>query len=306
LEYNTLLYPMLNPQDLLRIFCAAAESANFRETATRLGLSPQGVTRAIQQLEQHYGELLFHRSTRSMQITEFGAQLVPRVRASLAQLEAVFTPTARRAEAELTGKVRVTAPRSLGRLLVLPALAALAVEHPGIVVDLRLSDELADVVDGQIDVGVRMGLLMDNRFVVRRIGQVAFGVYASPQLIERCGTPTEVAQMSGLPMSALLDRNTGRPWHWFFSNERSVLPEPGAWVTDDAEAELDAVLAGVAFGQLPDYLAQAHLHAGRLVRVLDADAPPPWGIYAYRPQRGPVPARVRHVFDAIVAAFVQT
>lgn len=294
---------MLNPQDLLRIFCVAAESANFRETAARLGLSPQGVTRAVQQLEQHYGELLFHRTTRAMQITEFGAQLVPRARAGLAQLEAVFTPPAHRAEAELTGKVRVTAPRSLGRLHVLPALAALALEHPGIVVDLRLSDELADVVDGQIDVGLRMGLFMDNRFVVRRVGQVAFGVYASPQLIGRSGTPTDIAQLSDLPMTALLDRNTGRPWHWFFSNQRSVPPELSAFITDDAEAELDAVLAGVAFGQLPDYLAQAHVNSGRLVRVLDADAPPPWGIYAYRPQRGPVPARVRRVFDTIVTAF---
>ncbi len=294
---------MLNPQDLLRIFCVAAESANFRETAARLGLSPQGVTRAVQQLEQHYGELLFHRTTRAMQITEFGAQLVPRARAGLAQLEAVFTPPAHRAAAELTGKVRVTAPRSLGRLHVLPALAALALEHPGIVVDLRLSDELADVVDGQIDVGLRMGLFMDNRFVVRRVGQVAFGVYASPQRIGRSGTPTDIAQLSDLPMTALLDRNTGRPWHWFFSNQRSVPPELSAFITDDAEAELDAVLAGVAFGQLPDYLAQAHVNSGRLVRVLDADAPPPWGIYAYRPQRGPVPARVRRVFDTIVTAF---
>ena len=66
---------------------------------------------------------------------------------------------------------------------MLPALNEVARLHPGIVIDIRLSDELADVVDGQIDVGVRMGLFKDNRFVVRKVGSVGFGVYGSQNLI---------------------------------------------------------------------------------------------------------------------------
>jgi len=76
-------------------------------------------------------------------------------------------------------------------------------------------------------------------------------------------------------------------------------------VTDDPEAECDAVLSGVAFGQLPDYLAQQHAQAKRLVRVLEDDASAPWDVYVYRPQRGPVPKRVRLVFDAIADALKQ-
>lgn len=81
-----------------------------------------------------------------------------------------------------------------------------------------------------------------------------------------------------------------------------MLPEPFAFVTDDPEAECDAVLSGLAFGQLPDYLAAPHVKAKRLVSVLDGDAPAPWDVYVYRPQRGPVPTRVRLVFDAIAEA----
>lgn len=292
---------MLNLHDRLRIFCAAAEAGSFRETAIRLSMSPQGVTRAIKELEQHYGEVLFHRTTRQIRITEFGAELAPRAHASLTQLETVLMPPARRVEAELSGRVRVTAPRSLGRLLVLPALTQLALDHPGIVVDIRLSDQLTNVVDGQIDIGVRMGFFSDNRFVVRRVRTVGFGVYASPALVARCGRPTQVSDLYALPTTALVDNKTGRPWHWFFSGERSVLPEPSAFITDDPEAECSAVLAGVAFGQLPDYLAEPHVHAGRLLRVLDAEAPLPWDVYVYRPQRGPVSARVRLVFEKIIA-----
>lgn len=296
---------MLNPQDRLKIFCVAAEADSFREAATLLGMSPQGVTRAIQELEAHYGELLFHRTTRRVNITEFGAELAPRVRASLEQMEAVLSPASPQAPAELVGRVRITAPRSLGRLQVLPALNEVARLHPGIVIDIRLSDELADVVDGQIDVGVRMGLFKDNRFVVRKVGSVGFGVYGSQDLIKRCGTPQQISDLSALPTTGLIDHSTGRPWSWFFSKERRMLPEPFAFVTDDPEAECDAVMSGVAFGQLPDYLAERHVNSKRLVRVLEADACAPWDIYVYRPQRGPVPKRVRLVFDAIVDALKQ-
>ena len=293
---------MLHFHDRLRVFCMAAEAESFRDAATRLGMSPQGVTRAIQELEAHYGELLFHRTTRSVHITDFGAQLAPRARACLDQLEAVLAPASPLASAGLAGRVRVTAPRSLGRLRVLPALNDIARLHPGIVIDLRLSDELADVVDGQIDVGVRMGLFQDNRFVVRKVGSVGFGVYGSKSLIKRCGRPERITDLSALPTTGLIDHSIGRPWHWFFSKDRRVLPEPFAFVTDDPEAECDAVLSGLAFGQLPDYLAAPHVKAKRLVSVLDGDAPAPWDVYVYRPQRGPVPTRVRLVFDAIAEA----
>lgn len=290
-------------QDRLRIFCVAAEADSFRDAAARLGMSPQGVTRAIQELEAHYGELLFHRTTRSVQITDFGAELAPRVRVCLEQLEAVLTPASPQATAGLVGRVRVTAPRSLGRLRVQPALNDVARLYPGVVIDLRLSDQLTDVVDGQIDVGVRMGLFKDNRFVVRKVGTVGFGVYGSPSLIQRHGAPQRVSDLSTtLPTTGLIDHSTGRPWHWFFSRDRRVLPEPFAFVTDDPEAECDAVLSGVAFGQLPDYLALRHVQAKRLVRVLEGDSPAPWDVYVYRPQRGPVPTRVRLVFDAIADA----
>ncbi|MCQ4320841.1 helix-turn-helix domain-containing protein [Stutzerimonas stutzeri] len=63
---------MHNRLELVRIFCTAADSTNFREAATRLGISPQTVTRAIQQLESQLGEPLFHRNTRHNQVTAFG------------------------------------------------------------------------------------------------------------------------------------------------------------------------------------------------------------------------------------------
>jgi len=288
-------------QDALRIFVVAADARNFRDAATRLGLSPQAITRAIRRLEDHFGEALFHRTTRQTRITEFGTAKATEAVASLAQLDEVLRPPEKRVATEMAGRVRITAPRVLGRLLVLPLLTQLAAEHPEISIDIRLSDELSDAVDEQIDIGVRMGFLSQARYVMRRVGKVAFGVYASGALIERVGTPRSVDALNDVPTSALINRNTNRPWHWFFGQERTLLPQRALFITDDPAAECEAALAGIVFAQLPDYLAQPHVRAGRLVEVLQQDAPPPWDVMVYRPQSGPVPARVRRVFDAIVA-----
>lgn len=296
---------MLNQLELLRVFQVAAECASFREAALRLGASPQTVTRAVKELEDHFGELLFHRSTRQVRITAFGEELLARSRPVLADMAALFSTPAQAPETQLSGRVRITGPRILGRGCLVPALARLAAAHPAITLDLRLSDVFADVVDERIDVGVRIGFLRDSRLVARKAGEVAFSLVATPALVARLGAPQRVEDLASLPVTALLDPNTGRIWTWYFAEGRQFTPEARTFVTDDPDAELGAILAGLAFGQVPDYLAAPLVREGRLVELMRDQAPTPWDIYVYRPQRGPVPARVRLVFDQIVSAVAE-
>lgn len=293
---------MQSELDLLRIFRAAAESASFREAAIRLGLSPQGVTRAIKRLETHFGEPLFHRNTRQVRITAFGEDLVARLRPTLDQLDALWRPTADTGDAALTGQVRITAPHSMGRRVVMPALQAVLGQHPGIRPEVRLSDRIADAVDEGIDIGIRVGFMRDSRFVARRAGEMRLVVVATPELVGSSGKPLGIDDLARRPVVAALDVNTGRPWPWYFSNGRQWTPSQPAMRADDSDTEMDAVLAGTGFGQLADFMAGPAIDDGRLRPVLQKHAPAPWGIYVYRPQRGPVAGRVRVVFDALVAA----
>src|SRR5450830_709920 len=143
---------MLNRLEMLRIFCAAAKLGSFKEAATRLGISPQAVTRAVQELERLQGELLFHRNTRQVQLSEFGAALAERARSAVEQIDTVFEHEENDAE-EVAGLVRLTAPAALSRTVILPALTAVAKRYPKIAIDLRLDDALADVVNEKIDIG---------------------------------------------------------------------------------------------------------------------------------------------------------
>ncbi|PLC05809.1 LysR family transcriptional regulator [Variovorax sp. RO1] len=290
---------MSNRLEALRVFFTAADAANFREAAVRLSVSPQVVTRAVRELEEELGEPLFHRSTRGVQLTDFGRQLAERARIAVGGVDELFHRIDRRALSQHAGTVRVTAPHVYGRFIP-QALAPLLVAHPGLVLDLRLSEQHADVVDQQIDIGVRVGPMRDARFVARSVGKMPLRVVASPALIERVGAPRTVDALSKLPVTALIDRSSGRPWPWAFSKKRVFTVSSPAFVTDNIDAECAAVLAGIGFGQLIGPLAEPWLQSGAMVELLAADAPDPWPVHVYRPQRAPVPARVRLVYDELI------
>jgi DNA-binding transcriptional LysR family regulator len=264
---------MSNRLESLRIFCTAAAAANFRDAAVRLAVSPQVVTRAVRELEEALGEPLFHRSTRGVQLTDFGRQLSERARVAVVGVDELFHRIDRRALSQHAGTVRVTAPGVLGRRLIPEALAPLLAAHPGLVLDLRVSEQRADVVDEHIDVGVRVGPLRDSRFVARAVGSMAMHVVAAPSLLARTGVPESFEALSALPLTALIDRDLGRAWHWAFAKGRQFTPAAPAFVTDEIEAECAAVLAGLGFGQLVAPLAAPGLRSGALVEVLAHEAP---------------------------------
>ncbi|RQU18915.1 LysR family transcriptional regulator [Burkholderia cenocepacia] len=271
---------MLNRLDILKIFSAAAAAPTFREAAARLGVSPQVVTRAVRELEEMLGETLFHRTTRSIRITAFGQSF---------------------ARDEPVGVVRITAPSGMGRHYVQPILTGLMQRYPGLVPDLRLSDVPSPVVDEQIDIGVRVGAIGDNRFVARMVGPLPMWVVAAPSLIRRLGEPKNRKALEAMPVTCLIDRASGRPWPWMFRGEQQFVPSSPAYLTDDTEVEIEAVCAGVGVGQCSEYLVRPYVRKGRLVRVLPSLEPEPWKLHVYRPRRGPMPRRIRVVYDELVA-----
>jgi DNA-binding transcriptional LysR family regulator len=284
----------LNKLELLRIFCTAAELANFKAAAVKLAVSPQAVTRAVQQLEQLTGELLFHRNTRQVRLTQFGEQLYSDGQQQLAQLEKLFSP--RLASEDIQGLVRLAAPAAFQPVLS-PLLLEFAAMQPQIRLDVRLSDQHSDVVDEQIDLGIRAGLLRDQSFVAVQVSEVALWLVASPEYLETHGAPKALADFPHHPNISLLDAETGRPWAWFFRDGEIYQPRQVRLLVNDAQQEITAVAAGLGIGQVADFLAKPLLERGELVRLLPELEPTPWPLSLYRPQRGPVSARVRLLFD---------
>src|SRR3989344_2603954 len=253
---------MLNRMEMVRIFCAAAEPGSFRAAASRLGISPQSVTRAVQALEAELGEPLFHRNTRQVHITAFGQGYAQEVRSALEHFDALFRSHGR--EPERSGRIGITARQTIGRHYLVPFLQPLMAAHPHLQFHLRLEDQMTDSVEAQIDIGIRVGLIRDRRYVAKALAPVPMHVVASPELVERIGSPRSIQALDACPLSALIDQRNGRPWPWLFAAGPSFTPR---------------------------------------IPVLDELAPPPWDLFIYRPQQGPVSRRVRLVFDHLTEAF---
>ena len=291
---------MLNRMEMLRVFLVAVEAPSFREAANRLGTSPQKVTRAVQELERMFAEPLFHRSTRQAQVTAFGAQIAQQARETLNQFDRLFVAHAKQQSSGITGRVGITAPHAIGKLYLAGFLKPLMQGNPGLRIELSLDDELTDAVASRIDIGIRVGVVRDRRYIARAVCPVPLMIVAAPSLVKSTGVPEHLEDLKQRPLSVLIDRNNGRPWPWFFADSQTYLPPSPAFCCDDPETELEFVLAGLAFAQMPHYLAGPGLSQGLLVEVLAEIAPPTIDLMLYRTQSGPVPARVRLVYDHLM------
>jgi len=291
----------MNEFEMLKVFAAAADARNFKEAASSLGVSPQVVTRAVKQLEERLGETLFHRSTRQVQLTVFGEVLARQSAGILSAVQEVLRPAAKRGRDEIAGTVLVAAPSAMGRMLVMHALGDTLTSHPQLSLDLRLSESVSNAVDERIDVGLRIGVLRDTRFVARRVANISFHIVGAPALVARTGVPANVQQLQSMPYMALLNSNSGRPWPWQFRHSKPFIGKP-SFMTDEPEAAVQAALLGLGFAQLPNYLVGRHLRVGTLVEVLPNEAPAVWPVSVYRSSVSPVPPRVKIVFDRLVAA----
>ena len=169
----------MNRLEALRYFCAAAETLQFRQAASRLSVSPQVVTRAIAELEAALGEPLFVRSTRQVRLTDFGSRFLPRARQFLLDGEKLFA-TARQKDDEMAGVVRITVPRLPGNEALLADLLARCADYPDLVIDWRVDEARLNAVENCIDMGVRLGLEPQPLMIVRRIAQTRDLFVAAP------------------------------------------------------------------------------------------------------------------------------
>ena len=288
---------MLNQFELIRIFCAAAEHVSFKDAAIQLGKSPQAVTRAIKELEDLRGEILFYRSTRNIKITSAGEALIGEARATLMSIDKLISPVKTESNEKIEGLISLTLPTALGRRLVMPALSPFQKKYPGIRITCLMTDTHSDMIDKQIDIGLRTGFIRDNRFVARKARDVDFYTVASPEFISKFGVLRDIHSLSKVPQVALLDHSTGKYWPWSYENYGSFVPNNPIFITDDLDAYCDAIISGVGCGQIADYLAFPLIESGLLVPILEDMASSQWGLYVYRPQLGPVPSRIRALFD---------
>ncbi len=277
------------------IFASVVEHKSFSAAADAVGLSKATVSKAITRLEAHLGQSLFHRTSRRLALTEAGKPLAEHAARILAEARAA-EESAHDAASAHTGRVRLAAPMSFGITNVAPLLAEFLAAHPGIEVDLHLSDARVDIVAEGFDVALRIAALPDSSLRARRLCTIRTHIVAAPRYLVEHGTPTHPAQLGEHKLFGY--SNVVGPWRFHGPDDAEVsVRVQGQLTANSGEAILPALLAGLGIARLPDFIINAHLATGALVPILADWAPGPIGLHLLTPPSPLRPARVEALIE---------
>ena len=283
-------------------FAQTARRGSFAAAARDLGTSPSTIAKSVARLEAGLGVKLFHRTTRRVNLTADGERLFRRCERVLAEVEDLRAEAAG-VRAAPSGTLRIDAPITYGRRIVMPLLAGVAQRHPELKLDVRLQDGYADIVGDGLDLAVRVGAMHDSTLGARRIDWQQLIVVASPSYLGERGTPRRIAELPRHDVIVFRQPTSGRPRPWQLRQAGRAVelqPEPRAQV-NDGEGMVAAAAMGLGLAQIPDYMAADELARGAVVEVMASLRPAAMPISAVVPSSRLVPPRVRVVLDALEA-----
>ena len=172
-------------------------------------------------MEDYLGEPLFQRNTRQVRLTDFGEQFLPEAQALLAQSERLFISRKQRQENDMTGLVRITVPSWRINDSVLSQLLTALVPYPDLIIDWRDDMSKLDAITHRVDIGLRIGLKLDENFIVKKITDIGDILVASPELIAQLGKPTSLDDLEKrYPFAGQINFSTGRAWHFQINSEQ--------------------------------------------------------------------------------------
>jgi DNA-binding transcriptional LysR family regulator len=269
----------------LRLFARVARAGGFSRAARDLGLSQPSASRVIARLEQELGAALVRRTTRSVMLTDAGADYLARIEPILAALDEA--DHAARGGDELRGTLRVGVSTSLSVREVIPRLPPFLAGHPRLRVDLAVSDARQDLVAEGVDVALRFGALADSSMVARKLAEAPRVVIASPAYLADAPplrTPGDLALHQ-----VVLGPGFAPPVTWSFgqAGKRVAVRVDGRLSADANEAITAAAVAGLGPAITSLWGCRAELSRGDLVRVLADWELPPVELHALFPAAGP-------------------
>lgn len=259
----------------IAVFVQVAETRSFVAAGRLLGISASAVGKSIARLEEKLGVRLFHRSTRSINLTAEGTLFLDRCRRILCEAEA--------AELELSststqprGRLRVSMPILSGRFL-LPILSDFMRKYPAIELDLDFSDRLVDVIEEGFDAVIRSGEPNDSRLRSRSLSAFRLVLVGAPDYFAKHGKPKYPHELSAHACLHYKFPSTGKLQKWSLkevdasksASWNADLRLPNTLICNSGESLLYMTTLGHGIAYLPDFAVRDALADGTLQTVLD-------------------------------------
>lgn len=288
----------------LNTLVKVVQAGSFTGAANLMNTQKAHVSRVVSALERDLGVRLLERSTRSLSLTEVGRDLYERAVGILGAVEEAER-AAQATLAEPRGLLKLSCGAEFGQIAAQRWVHGYLARYPQVSVEADFTSRLIDLVHEGFDLAIRVGALPDSRLAARRLGDLRYGLYASPGYLVRQGTP---ASPDELLQHALLAFNAGSQRHvWTLRSADKVCPVSTEGRTrlrvNSRFAVCDAAVEGLGIGLLPHQVAAQPLAQGRLVAVLPGWQPPPVPVHAVFASTRYLAPKVRAFIDHAAASF---
>lgn len=281
----------------MTVFRRAVELGSLAAAARALELSPEMAGQHLKVLEGRLGVRLLKRTTRRLSLTDAGRTYYDRCVAALDEI-ALAEAEAGSRQAEPGGRLRIAAPLAFGTALLAPAVAAFLDRHPGVSVEIDLSERAVDLLTENVDLALRLGELPPSGLIARRLASFPLILVASPAYLSNHPAPERPRDLAA--HQTLIYTQTHTPTRWSFtgpSGTKESVAVDGRIRASDVGFLLDLALIGRGILLAPSFVLKDSLASGRLVPVL-----PDWHerslpLHALWPHRTLMPATVRAFLD---------
>ncbi|MCJ0766061.1 LysR family transcriptional regulator [Variovorax terrae] len=276
--------------DDMHLFARVAELGTLSAVARERGVPVSQVSRTLSRIERACSARLVHRSTHGLLLTAEGETFLDychRVGGTFSELEAEFARKTR----DIGGVVRLAVSPSMAHYMIVPSLAGLTERYPRLQVDIHADDRLVDMAREGVDIAIRTGSTHTEAVIAREIGHHSRYLYASPQYLQRHGTPShpdELAEHKLITNSAALHLNR---WPFLLDGEPVARQMQGHYRTASTGIMMSMVLNHLGICRCNDLIAAPLVAEGRLVRLLESHTDAKhFPIYAMmQPQRHRLP-----------------
>lgn len=281
----------------LAAFAAVVDAGSFTAAAEKLGLTKAMVSQHVSRLEKELGVTLLTRTTRMVAPTEAGAAFYADCAPVLQGVEAAIARVGGSAEVP-SGTLRLTVPDDYGAAVVVPALAGFLHRYPQVRVELVATDQVVDLVAGRFDLAIRTGWLRDSSLRATQLGAFEQVVTASPGYLKGAGTPKRPQDLAKHRWIALTLLRSSLTWNFNGRDGKTQTVRMTQAISTNSGGSVRAFMReGLGVSVLPDYMVDADIAAGLLVRLLPGWTLPRGGVHAVYPNARYTSAKVRAFVD---------
>jgi len=284
----------------LEAVLAVARRGSFRAAAAELGMSTSAVSNAIAGLEARLGSRLFHRTTRSVSLTEAGRRFADRITPALMEIRSA-SEEINAQDQSLTGTLRINASVGAAQMIFEPLVLAFMRRHPGMTVDIVTEARLVDIVAAGFDAGIRLEESVPRDMIAVPIGgDQRLVVVGAPSYFEHHPRPRVPGDLSAHACIRLRLSHGGiYRWELERHGESVAVDVQGPLILDEMRMIAQAARAGMGLAFMSEWYVAEDLAAGRLLQVLDDWTPPFPGMRLYYPGHRHVPAALRAFIELI-------